>query len=435
MARRGRSSRLGVFLNARHVGQLERSASGAISFSYGEDWLAWSPAMPVSLSLPLSTEVYRGALVTHVFENLLPDADPVRERLAADFRADGTDAFSLLEVAGRDCVGALQFLPEGERPGDAIAIAGDPLSKAAIAAMLRSLKSYPLGMEPDANGFRISIAGAQDKTALLLHDGEWLRPSGATPTTHIFKPPIGEIHNGIDLSESVENEHLCLTLCRALGLPVAETDIARFEDQRVLVVKRFDRRWTRDGRLLRLPQEDFCQALSTASSRKYEKDVGPGIAPILSLLADSDRPDEDRHMFFRAQMVFWLLGATDGHAKNFSIAHGPGGAFRLTPLYDVLSAQPVVDAGRISQNQFTLAMALGTNNRRHMDVITPRHFQQTEAACKLPLGTTDQVRKDILAALPSALEAANNTAAHGVPERLIETITAGISNRADMLRT
>ena len=434
MARRGRTSRLGVFLNGRPVGVLERAAGGAISFAYGEDWLAWPAAMPVSLSLPLSRETYRGAPVNHVFENLLPDADQVRERLAAEFRADGTDAFSLLEVAGRDCVGALQFLPGDETPSDMAAIEADHLSEAEIASMLRGLRSYPLGMDPESDGFRISIAGAQDKTALLRHNGEWLRPTGATPTTHILKPPIGEIHNGIDLSESVENEHLCLSLCRALGLPAAKTAIARFEDQRVLVVERFDRRWAKDGRLLRLPQEDFCQALSVPSSRKYEKDSGPGIAPILSLLADSDRPDEDRHMFLKAQMVFWLLGATDGHAKNFSIAHGPGGAFRLTPLYDVLSAQPVVDAGRISQNQFTLAMALGTNNRRRMDVITPRHFRQTEAACKLPLGTTDQLRKDILAALPSALKAANKTAAHGVPERLIETFTAGIS-RADMLRT
>ncbi len=433
MARRPRSSRLNVFLNGRPVGVLERAASGAISFAYGEDWLTWPAAMPVSVSLPLSREIYRGAQVSHVFENLLPDADQVRERLAAEFKADGTDAFSLLEVAGRDCVGALQFLPDGEAPGDRISIDGDPFNEAEIASMLRSLKSYPLGMDPDTDGFRISIAGAQDKTALLRHNGEWLRPTGATPTTHIFKPPIGEIHNGIDLSESVENEHLCLTLCRALGLPAAQTEIARFEDQRVLVIERFDRRWAKDGRLLRLPQEDFCQALSVPSSRKYEKDGGPGIGPILNLLADSDRPEEDRYVFFKAQMVFWMLGATDGHAKNVSIAHGPGGAFRLTPLYDVLSAQPVVDAGRISQNQFTLAMSLGDNNRRRMDVITMRHFQQTEAACKLPIGTTDQVRSDILAALPQALEATNQTNAHGVPRHLIDSITAGITHRAQTL--
>jgi len=433
MARRGKTSRLGVFLNGRPVGVLERAGSGAISFAYGEDWLAWPAAMPVSVSLPLSRETYRGAPVSHVFENLLPDADPVRERLAAEFKADGTDAFSLLEVAGRDCVGALQFLPGEETPGGTAAIEAEPLSEAEIASMLRSLKSYPLGMDPESDGFRISIAGAQDKTALLRHNGEWLRPTGATPTTHIFKPPIGEIHNGIDLSESVENEHLCLTLCRALGLPAAKTEIARFEDQRVLVIERFDRRWAKDGRLLRLPQEDFCQALSVPSNRKYEKDGGPGIGAILNLLADSDRPDEDRYMFFKAQMVFWLLGATDGHAKNFSIAHGPGGAFRLTPLYDVLSAQPVVDAGRISQNQFTLAMSLGDNNRRRMDVITMRHFQQTEAACKLPIGTTDQVRSDILAALPRAFQAANKTVSQGVPDELIGTIAAGITKRADAL--
>jgi serine/threonine-protein kinase HipA len=189
-----------------------------------------------------------------------------------------------------------------------------------------------LGEDED---FRISIAGAQEKTALLRWKNCWHKPSGTTATTHILKPQIGRLPNGIDLSCSVENEFFCLKLTAALGLPSAEVEIADFGGQRVLVVERFDRRWARDGRLLRLPQEDCCQALSVPPSLKYEADGGPGIPAILNLLNGSDDPTADRHRVLKALVVFWLLGATDGHAKNFSIFLGPGGRFSATPLYDV----------------------------------------------------------------------------------------------------
>nr|MCU0883162.1 HipA domain-containing protein [Hyphomonadaceae bacterium] len=150
--------------------------------------------------------------------------------------------------------------------------------------MLANLAMAPLGLEPD-DGFRISIAGAQEKTALLWWDGQWQRPMGTTPTTHIFKPQIGRLPNGIDLSNSVENEHFCLALLRELGLPVAHTTMQSFGEQRVLVVGRFDRQQGRGGRLLRRPQEDFCQALSVPPTRKYEDRGGPGIVQIMRLLA------------------------------------------------------------------------------------------------------------------------------------------------------
>jgi len=91
--------------------------------------------------------------------------------------------------------------------------------------------------------FRISIAGAQEKMALLWHNNQWQRPIGATPTSHILKLPIGKIeHNNIDLSDSNENEWLCLEILRAFGLPVPEIKIETFEDMKALIVKRFDRR-------------------------------------------------------------------------------------------------------------------------------------------------------------------------------------------------
>ncbi|MFN3911923.1 type II toxin-antitoxin system HipA family toxin [Hyphomonas sp.] len=429
MARRSRTQRLNVYLNARFVGRLEKAGTGAVSFVYDQGWIDWTGAMPVSISLPLSGRVYRGAEVVNVFENLLPDAEGVRRNVAERLGAEGVDAFSLLAVTGRDCVGALQFLSEDETPGAAGEVTGAPMSEADIAALIRRLRVNPLGLDPDDEDFRISIAGAQDKTALLKTGGVWHRPTGTTATTHILKPAIGVIHNGTDLTDSVQNEYVCLKFCELLGLDVAEAEIAAFEDQLALSVTRFDRVWTDDGRLLRLPQEDFCQALSVPSTRKYQRDGGPGALQILERLKESDWANEDRYAFFKAQVVYWLLGATDGHAKNFSIALQPGGGFRMTKLYDVLTAQPVVDAGRIGQNRFKLAMSLGDNNHYQVNQIARRHLEQTAAAAGLPRGTLDEVYAELDAAIPAALDALAELAGNTIPEALISSIGRGVRAR------
>lgn len=168
--RRDSRAPLDVFINASRIGQLARSSAGVLSFSYADDWLSMTGAGPVSLSMPTSKRVWSGDPVLFVFENLLPDNPQIRERIAARRNAVGSDAFSLLSAVGRDCVGALQFLPEGERPDPLASISGREVSDGEIAALLRDLGSAPLGMGDD-DEFRISIAGAQEKTSLLLRDG------------------------------------------------------------------------------------------------------------------------------------------------------------------------------------------------------------------------------------------------------------------------
>jgi serine/threonine-protein kinase HipA len=303
----------------------------------------------------LREDRYIGAPVINVFDNLLPDSDAIRKRVAERVGAGGTDAYSLLTALGHDCVGALQFLPDGVDPGRAGATDGNPVTDDEVAAIINNLAAAPLGMGDDED-FRISIAGAQEKTALLRKDKKWYKPAGTTATTHILKPQIGQLPNGIDLSGSVENEYLCLKLLAALGVSTAYTEIADFGGRRTLIIERFDRRRTTDGRLLRLPQEDICPSLSVPPTQKYQSNGGPGMRDITQLLKGSDTPEQDIATFMRACILFWMLGATDGHAKNFSIMLGPGGRFRLTPLYDVLSAQPSLDAGQIQQKKFKLAM-------------------------------------------------------------------------------
>jgi serine/threonine-protein kinase HipA len=405
MARRPRPP-LQVYLKGRIVGRVHRGASGAVDFRYDESWLGWPGAIPVSISLPLREDRYIGAPVIAVLDNLLPDNPDIRRRVAARVGAEGSDAFSLLSAIGRDCVGALQFLPDGEELRPASTLIAREVSDEEIAVIIGDLTQSPLGVGGDGE-FRISLAGAQEKTALLWNDGHWHIPHGATPTTHIIKPEIGRLRNGIDLSLSVENEYLCLELVRALGLHAAKAEMALFGERKALVVQRFDRHWTNDNFLLRLPQEDCCQALSFLPSLKYESEGGPGIEKIAELLKGSDTPEADRDLFLKAQMVFWLLGATDGHAKNFSIRLAPGGRFRLAPLYDVMSAQPSVDAKQIPKNKMRMAMAAGAKRHYAVETIAGRHFAQTAERCGLPRKNfarmIDELRETTAAAIDETL--------------------------------
>src|SRR5487761_2200043 len=288
MARRPRPP-LNVFLNGRLVGQLRRESSGAVDFRYDPGWLAWDNAIPVSLSLPLREDRYIGAPVIAVFDNLLPDNQDIRRRLAERSSAEGPDLYSLLAAIGRACVGALQFMPDGMEAGTVGPIEARALSDEDMAALLNDLGHNPLGIGTDRE-FRISIAGAQEKTALLFWNNKWHIPHGTTATTHIIKPKIGPLPSGIDMSLSVENEYLCMKIIAALGMPVAKVGMVEFAGKKALVVERFDRLWTKDGRLLRVPQEDCCQALCVPPSRKYEADGGPGICNLIELLKGSDVP-------------------------------------------------------------------------------------------------------------------------------------------------
>jgi serine/threonine-protein kinase HipA len=433
MARRPAHIPLNVFLNGRLVGVLKRESNGAIDFRYDRHWLAWEQALPVSLSLPLREDRYIGAPVINVFDNLLPDSDAIRRRVAERVGAGGTDAYSLLAVLGHDCVGALQFLPDGIDLGPTGKIEGKPVSETEVASIIQNLAAAPLGMGEDED-FRISIAGAQEKTALLRHDGKWYKPVGSTATTHILKPQIGRLPNGIELSNSVENEFLCLKLLSALGVPAARAEIADFGGRRTLIVERFDRHWTGDKRLLRLPQEDFCQALSIPPTRKYQSDNGPGMKDILQLLKGSDVPGDDLAIFMRANIVFWLLGATDCHAKNFSIFLSSGGRFELTPLYDVLSAQPSLDANQIQLKQFRLAMSVGKSRNYAMSEILPRHFIQTAEIAGLEAGLVRSIFKDLAENAERAMGAAVDELPDGFPAAMTNSIRVAMSRRIEFLK-
>jgi serine/threonine-protein kinase HipA len=430
---------LDIWMNGQHVGVWYWSRTGVPTLRYDPAWVNSGNARPLSLSLPLPAgdgEI-SGAAVINYFDNLLPDSDIIRERLHRRFRTPSVRAADLLAAIGRDCVGAVQLVPAGTQPLAHNTIDSTPLSDAQIETLLRGINATTLGDHSPGQDFRISIAGAQEKTALLRFRNRWHLPHGATPTTHIFKLPLGLVGNmQADMSESVENEWLCAKLLTELGFDVAGTEMAQFGGQKVLVVERFDRRWMQDDNgkpswIARLPQEDFCQAAGWPGAMKYESDGGPGIRAGLALLAGSSQAKADSLRFALTQLAFWLMAATDGHAKNFSIFLERGGGYRLTPLYDVLSAWPIVGTGRsqIAPQQVKLAMALkGKNTHYRLQDIQVRHWQ---ALARLT-GASDAFEQmvGLVLQVPYALERVAEQLPQGYPQRVFKTIRAGMTAQA-----
>ncbi len=284
---------------------------------------------------------------------------------------------------------------------------------------------------------RISLAGAQEQTALLQRDGKWYRPEGNTPSTHIIKLPLGLVGSmRYDLKHSVENEWLCLTLLKALQFEVANTEIAVFQDriseERVLIVERFDRQWAADGsHLIRLPQEDFCQATGTPAEIKYESDGGPGIRASLELLRTGLTPDDDVRTFILCQLAFWVLAAIDGHAKNFSLFLNRDGHL-MTPLYDVISAWPVIGAGpdKIPIQKTKLAMALrGKSVHRELDRIKTRHWKTL--ADHSGLRDAFDAMQDMIDRIPSAIARVESLLPRDFPEAVWKSISKGMRRQRD----
>jgi len=423
-----RDQNLGVWMNGFHIGTLTKRSTGALEFIYTPDWLETPGARPVSLSMPLQHRPYRGEIVYNYFDNLLPDNNPIRNRIQARFKADTSHPFDLLAAIGMDCVGAVQIVAEGEEPHNVKRIEGETLTDNQIAKLLKNYQTAPLGMaEDDGEDFRISIAGAQEKTALLWKDDAWNRPVGTTPTTHIIKLPIGNIeHSGMDLSDSCENEWLCLKIAEAFGIPVCHAEIGLFEDAKALIVERFDRRRA-DGWLMRLPQEDMCQALGVSSNIRYESDGGPGISAIMQFLMQSKESKYDREVFFKSQVLFWLLAGIDGHAKNFSIFIEPEGRYRMTPLYDIMSAHPLLASRQLQAKKIKMAMALSGKNRHyHWDKIRSRHFMGTAKQAGFNEKTAKVIMDEMMGMVDEVIEKVESQLPADFPEEISATTIDGM---------
>jgi serine/threonine-protein kinase HipA len=433
-----RSGMLAVWANGERVGTWS-AARGLHEFQYDDSWTTSPAGRQLSLSLPFTpgNVPHRGEVVRNFFDNLLPDSDAIRRRVAQKYGAS-TDTFDLLAAIGRDCVGAVQLLPVDEAPQGLDRIESDVLDEFGVERVIDAAVSGArvLGHD-DGEDFRISIAGAQEKTALLRHEGKWRLPLHSTPTTHIIKLPLGLIGGmRADMTTSVENEWLCGRFMSELGFDVAPSEIATFGARKVLVVERFDRALQQpSGRpewIARLPQEDFCQALGVPVAQKYESEGGPGIRDILRVLQTSRDAGHDKLTFALIQLAFWLLAATDGHAKNFSLFHERGGTYRMTPLYDVLSVWPIMGDGpnQVSPRRAKLSMALrGKNVHYHLREIHVRHWQALAAQTGVPDAFDRMVALVLMA--PDAIERVEAQLPKPFPANVFASIRRGVLAQAE----
>jgi len=421
-----------VYMNGYEVGEYINRSSGAQEFIYSDTWLEETAAVPLSLSLPMTDKIHKGTVVYNYFDNLLPDNLEIRNRIQSQFSSKTNKPFDLLADIGMDCVGAIQLFNE-KTDVDVKNIACTPVSDNEIAKILINYQTSPLGMT-NTDEFRISIAGAQEKTAFLWHNNQWQRPTGSTPTTHIFKLPIGKIqYNNIDLSDSVENEWLCLEILKTFGLPVANACIKSFEGTKVLVVERFDRELAEDKSwITRQPQEDMCQALGYAPALKYEADGGPGISNIMALLTSAIDAEENRKQFMKSVFLFWLLGAIDGHAKNFSVFLKQRGRFELTPVYDVISAFPLIEKKQIDLKNIKMAMALhSTNNHYHPHEIVARHWFSQSKRDSFPDSEILTIITDAIKCLDNVITTVESNLPHDFPENIAAPIFKGMISMRD----
>ena len=344
------AQQLAVLMHGRPLGTLTSKAANHVELRYHDSALADPGVVALSLSLPLVGQRYRGPVLTHWLQGLLPDREDVLRRWRREFGIRRRDVFSLLWHVGEDVAGAAQFV----RP-DRLEVVNDvgtlhPVSPEQIADRLRALRTDRTAWAPSPATGQFSLAGAQSKFALHRTVTGWAEPQGATPTTHIFKPAIPE------LADQDAVEHLTMRTASQLGFSVPQTELLTFAGERVLVIQRFDRALTPTG-WVRVHQEDMCQAAGVSPDQKYEQQGGPGVAQVAALIREAVRgsnTEPDVSAFLRAVAFNWLIVGTDAHAKNYGLLHAPGQS-RLAPLYDLNSFLPY-QAGQ----QVTLAMKMGT---------------------------------------------------------------------------
>lgn len=378
------SDALAVVLDEVVAGTLTRSAGGRLAFSYDETYRNRADTTPLSLSLPKQIRRHAGAALEAWLWGLLPDNDAVLQRWGRQFHVSPSSPFALLSTpVGEDCAGAVRFISADQieqllaRPGSVAW-----LSEEEIAQRLSDLRADATSWLGRSFTGQFSLAGAQAKTALLLRDGRWGVPSGATPTTHILKPAVA----GLDDHDL--NEHLCLDAARRAGLIGARTRIERFGEETAVVVTRYDRIVTGET-IRRVHQEDLCQALGIPPARKYQNEGGPGPVEIVRLLRAAMRPataENAVRRFADALAWNWLIAGTDAHAKNYSLLLA-GPETRLAPLYDIASALPYGSHER----RLRLAMKLGGDYRVH-----PHHNPWPRTARELdldPAWLVDRVRE------------------------------------------
>jgi serine/threonine-protein kinase HipA len=384
---------LDVLFGDDHIGVVTKTNDGQLSFRYLEDWREHRDPTPLSLSMPLSTATHGHDATRNFLWGLLPDNEQVIQRWSRNFQVAATDVYGLMRNIGADVAGAARFVEPGLTT-DCDADGLSPVSESDITVRLAEIRRDVTTWHPTTRPGRWSLAGAQGKFALYRDPATelWSEPLGQVTTTHIFKPAIPGIIDH-DL-----NEHLCLAAARAVGLTAARSKISTFGEERALVIERYDRRFL-DGRLVRVHQEDMCQALSIHPAHKYQSDGGPTPLTIAELLRvhQPRTAQQDIERFCEALGYNWLIVGTDAHAKNYSLLLA-GSQARLAPLYDLASGLALDD---VHIRKLRLPMKIGGEYAPFK--IAGRHWDRLADAVGVDRAWLRDSLRQMAEALPDAL--------------------------------
>ncbi|WP_225124603.1 MULTISPECIES: type II toxin-antitoxin system HipA family toxin [unclassified Bradyrhizobium] len=411
-----------ALLDGTEVGRVRSEARGRLTFVYDNAWRNAEGAYPLSLSMPLAAEEHGPATIQSFLWGLLPDNEQVLERWAKKFQVSARNVFALISNVGEDCAGAIQFVTP-DRLG-ALKTGKDDkiewLDKSEIANRLRVLREDHAAWRLPSDTGQFSLAGAQPKTALVFKDNKWGIPSGRIPTTHILKPPTGHFDG------HAENEHICLQLARELGLPAAETKVMRFEQEIAIVVERYDRQVSGNA-IIRVHQEDICQAKGIPPTKKYQNEGGPTPADVVELLRtySTDR-EADLETFVSALIFNWLIGGSDAHAKNYSLLLASGALVRLAPLYDIASILPYDD---VDQRKIKLAMKVGGEYK--LDQIGLRQWQKFARETRVDADVLIATLNSMAGQIPDLVADIRTRAQkEGLENAVIERLATALSTRA-----
>jgi serine/threonine-protein kinase HipA len=394
---------LAVWLYGDHVATIERhQRRPRLTYTQAalDRYALGTPLL--SLSLPVRAERYPQGVVRAFLDGLLPEGEP-RRAIARDGGIPPGDTYGLIRALGRDCAGALVIQPADEpAPPPATTTTAEPLSDDELESLIRDLQSAPLGV---GGRVRISLAGVQEKLVLTrMPDGRWGRPVDGTPSTHILKPEIAAY------PQTVENEALCMRIARHLGVEAAHVETTEIVGRKLIVVERFDRQVVPDGRVIRIHQEDLCQATGIAPELKYEEDGGPSFRTIARILATIGGPDSLERLL-QSVVVHCLVGNGDAHAKNYSLLHDQAGSLHLSPLYDVLSTLHYGDD----------ELAMRVDDVQRISRVTGIRIVNEARGWDMGRTTATDIVADLLANAADAIDAARDETP-GAPDKLVELI-------------
>lgn len=378
---------LNVFLNDKNIGTLGKDGNGGIIFQYSND-----ANRRLSLSLPIQKAPFDNKQCRGFFNGLLPESEHTRIAIGKKYKINPKNDFSILQAIGYDCAGAVSFFDNSEKNissenlKETYEIDYKVLSEDELEKYINELPQKPLAISIE--NMRLSLAGAQDKTSVIVVDNQIGIPKNNVPTSHILKPAIK------GFNETIENEFICIKTAKAIGINVPDAKIGYANKTKYFLIQRYDREII-NKKIKRVHQEDFCQASNIASAYKYQAEGGVDFKRCFEILRGTSQPAVAINQFIQLMIFNYLIGNNDAHGKNFSILHYDNDKIEFAPAYDILCSQVYPELSN------KMAMKIG-GHYKHNEVML-RHFEKLSKETDISFTQLKKIIKNQCEQLPCAL--------------------------------